>query len=76
MGACNEYCPDYNKNWTSTHSSYVDETAMFRFVTSQTLMKLHQYLDGFDILLTTTPLLRFVVFCAINITLIPMKMKP
>ena len=30
---------------------------MFGFVSSQISMKLHQYLDGFDILLLTTPLL-------------------
>ena len=34
---------------------------MFGFVTSQISMKLHQYLDGFDILLTTPLLIRFFV---------------
>ena len=46
---------------------------MFGFVTSQISMKLHQYLDGFDILLTTPLFIRF--FFAINISPIPMKMK-
>ena len=63
MSAASAMNIDYNENWTSTHPSYADAktAAMFGFVTSQILMKLHQYLVGFDILLTT-PLLKFVFF--------------
>ena len=57
------------------HIVYADETPMFGFVSSQISMKLHQYLDRFDILLTK-PLFKIFLFCAINNNLIPMKMKP